>query len=260
MSLVDELTNLDVKRKSGILSQEECDAEKAKLLAGVFPPANGDGEPRGEGSFQTSDRIWVDNVASVASSTCANGHPMNAEHAFCPACGADRADHAIESCVASPAVAHEPSSATDPTTTVGSPLVNPVMKMSPERKTQQIRLAVGVVAVIVLAVILGVVLLNKSNGPASPASGIPGSGGLTIAQLQSTAMNQITGPAPSGFAATGVSSVICNPPSTWAPGKTFTCYAYASSGTEVGEYLGTVEPNDSSGEQQWNAQWLPNGG
>ena len=90
--------------------------------------------------------------------------------------------------------------------------------------------------------------------------GIPSSGGMTIASLQSSAMSQITGPAPSGFAVTGVSSVVCNPPSSWTPGQTFTCFVYNSSGTGLGEYTGTVEPNDSSGDQQWNAEWLPSGG
>lgn len=94
--------------------------------------------------------------------------------------------------------------------------------------------------------------------PTTTSPGIPGSGGMTLAQLTSSAQSQISGKAPSGFAVTGVHSVVCNPPSTWAAAKTFTCYAYASDGSEVGEYDGTVLPNDSSGDQQWNAVWEPN--
>ena len=83
---------------------------------------------------------------------------------------------------------------------------------------------------------------------------------MTLTQLTSSVSSQIKGPAPSGFGATGVSSVVCNPPSSWTPGQTFTCFAYNSSGTGVVEYTGTVEPNDSSGDQQWNGERMPSGG
>ena len=96
--------------------------------------------------------------------------------------------------------------------------------------------------------------------PPTTSPGVPGSGGMTLAQLTSSAKGQITGKAPSGFAVTAVHSVVCNPPSTWAAAKTFTCYAYDSQGAEVGEYDGTVEPNSSSGNWQWNAEWVPNAG
>ena len=88
-----------------------------------------------------------------------------------------------------------------------------------------------------------------------PFAGIPGSGGMSVVQLASDAKSQITGRKPSGFHVTGVSSVICNPPSIWARGRTFICDAYASSGVWVGGYFGTVLPNDSKGDQQWNVAW-----
>jgi hypothetical protein len=249
MSTADELLKLDALRKSGVLTQEEFDAEKAKLLAGISPSVE-------SGSSHTQ---------VLAPSTCANGHAMSVEHAVCPDCGAPRAEPAVGSpaSVLDPAtfsaVADGGTQPTDLTTPAPSPSGNPLTSMSPARKKQRTRLGVGIAVVIVLAVVLAVILLNKSNR-SSPGSGIPGSGGLTIASLQSSAKSQIKGPAPSGFAATGVSSVICNPPSSWAPSKTFTCFAYASDGTEVGEYDGTVEPNSSSGDWQWNARWVPNEG
>jgi hypothetical protein len=97
-----------------------------------------------------------------------------------------------------------------------------------------------------------------SSGKDCP--GIPGSGGVTLSQLESSVSSQVTGPAPSGFGVTGVSSVVCNPPTSWSPGQTFTCFVYNSSGTGLGEYTGTVEPSDSSGDQRWNGEWLPSGG
>ena len=38
MSKADELAKLDALRQSGVLSQEEFDAEKAKLLGVTLPP------------------------------------------------------------------------------------------------------------------------------------------------------------------------------------------------------------------------------
>src|ERR1035438_5962517 len=62
MSKADELAKLDALRKSGVLTQEEFDAEKAKLLAGNLPSAGsgvsetrGAEAPQGGGSWQASD-------------------------------------------------------------------------------------------------------------------------------------------------------------------------------------------------------------
>src|ERR1039458_2856040 len=61
MSIADELAKLDALRQSGVLTQEEFDAEKAKLLAGILPlaqsssPQPGGAEaPQGEGWQQTA--------------------------------------------------------------------------------------------------------------------------------------------------------------------------------------------------------------
>ena len=82
MSTADELVKLDALRQSGVLSQEEFNAEKAKLLAGILSSA-------GFGASQTEND-------APAPSTCANHHPMRAEHAFCTKCGAPRAEPDVE--------------------------------------------------------------------------------------------------------------------------------------------------------------------
>jgi hypothetical protein len=65
MSIADELAKLDALRKSGVLTQEEFDAEKAKLLGGVLPSTEsissqpGRAEsPQGAGWRQASDGKW----------------------------------------------------------------------------------------------------------------------------------------------------------------------------------------------------------
>jgi ABC-type dipeptide/oligopeptide/nickel transport system permease component len=92
------------------------------------------------------------------------------------------------------------------------------------------------------------------------ALGSPSSSGPSLSDLNSSVQSQITSSGSDGFGATSVASVVCNPPSSWQPGATFTCYAYDNSNTEVGEYDGTVEPNDGSGNYRWNANWIPGSG
>jgi hypothetical protein len=65
MSEADEFAKLDALRKSGVLTQEEFDVEKAKLLAGLLPAAesispqpDGAEAPQGEGWWQASDGKW----------------------------------------------------------------------------------------------------------------------------------------------------------------------------------------------------------
>jgi hypothetical protein len=65
VSKADELAKLDELRRSGVLTQEEFDAEKAKLLADIPPstdsslPQHGAAEaPQGEGWSQASDGRW----------------------------------------------------------------------------------------------------------------------------------------------------------------------------------------------------------
>ncbi len=65
MSKADELAKLDALRQSGVLTQEEFDAEKAELLGKfVAPPAaevplpRGSEAPQGDGSWQATDGKW----------------------------------------------------------------------------------------------------------------------------------------------------------------------------------------------------------
>jgi hypothetical protein len=66
-TFIDELVKFDALRQAGALTQEEFDAEKAKLLAGILSSA-------GFGASQAEN-------GAPAPSTCANRHPMHAEHA-----------------------------------------------------------------------------------------------------------------------------------------------------------------------------------
>jgi hypothetical protein len=62
MSTADESAKPDALRQSGVLTQAEFDAEKAKLIRGIvvppvshMPQPNGDEAPQGEGWWQDSD-------------------------------------------------------------------------------------------------------------------------------------------------------------------------------------------------------------
>jgi len=52
----------------------------------------------------------------------------------------------------------------------------------------------------------------------------------------------------------GVRTVTCIMPGSWAAGQTFTCYAYGSSGRQLAQVDGTVLPTVASGPQ-WNEAW-----
>lgn len=69
-------------------------------------------------------------------------------------------------------------------------------------------------------------------------------------QLQAQALAHIQGKI------TGVARVVCVMPSAWVAGRTFTCFAYGGSGTELAKMDGTVLP-DAGGTWQANEQWAP---
>lgn len=116
-------------------------------------------------------------------------------------------------------------------------------------------------AVFVLAIISIVVAEthDSKHGRSSvnSSASIPG-GGPSLGALTQRVKAEITGTGTDTFGITDVKSVVCNPPQTWSPGHRFTCYAYNSNDNKVGEYVGTVEPNSSSGHQQWDADWKLN--
>ncbi|HVC39702.1 MAG TPA: hypothetical protein VNH20_07015 [Candidatus Dormibacteraeota bacterium] len=61
----------------------------------------------------------------------------------------------------------------------------------------------------------------------------------------------------SHWGVSGIASVSCVMPSSWNPGKTFTCYVYEASGTSLGVAHGTVLPPQGGYSQAWNLQWVP---
>lgn len=95
---------------------------------------------------------------------------------------------------------------------------------------------------------------NSSGNPPTAAAG--SSDNPSTSDLTASAKAQITGSGKDNFDVQGVSNVSCTPPSDWKAGATFTCFAYDSSGTGLGEYDGTLL-NDDGGSWTWNAQWKP---
>ena len=112
---------------------------------------------------------------------------------------------------------------------------------------------IGFVTIGITAAIIVIAVTNSSSTPAN--SGI--AGGPTLPGLTDSVKAQIVGTGTGNFNVSGVDSVVCNPPDSWRAGATFTCFAYDSTNSEVGEYYGTVEPDSASGDYQWNAHWVP---
>jgi len=119
--------------------------------------------------------------------------------------------------------------------------------------------------VLVIGVTIGLAVVASACGTSSAAPHETGGAigtpttvpdGPTLKGLTASVQSQITGTGSSGFSVTVVTKVVCNPHGSWKPAATFTCYAYDSSLTEIGEYDGTVEP-DSGDRWQWNASWDP---
>ena len=102
------------------------------------------------------------------------------------------------------------------------------------------------VGLLLLAIAIPVFIGRTSTGP-------------SVQDLDSSVRGQITGPAANQFGATDVESVVCGPPDQWVTGTAFTCVAYGTTGTVVGEYYGTVEPNTSDGIYQWDGRYVPSG-
>jgi carbonic anhydrase/acetyltransferase-like protein (isoleucine patch superfamily) len=106
---------------------------------------------------------------------------------------------------------------------------------------------IGFVFIAITLAIVGLVLTSS------------GSSGPSLSGLTSSVRAQIAGNGPDSLKVPGVASVVCNPPSTWQTGASFTCFAYSSTGSTLGKYEGTVAPNSSSGQYEWNATWYSSG-
>jgi hypothetical protein len=130
-----------------------------------------------------------------------------------------------------------------------------------KRKKSALRWPVRILLALLLAVagvIGGIAIQKDRTNSASVSSGIPGTT-MTISELDASVQSAITSTQPGNFGIKGISRVVCNPPSTWGPGKSLQCFVYQSSGTELGEYDATILPNDSSGTPQWNGTYQPAG-
>jgi len=58
---------------------------------------------------------------------------------------------------------------------------------------------------------------------------------------------------------TGVRTVTCVMPATWASGQGFTCFAYGISGRQLAQISGTVLPTEGS-VPEWNEEWIATSG
>ena len=108
------------------------------------------------------------------------------------------------------------------------------------------RLLVGIGVGLVAAAALTLVLVGVLGAASNPAP--------SASTLQSSVKGDIT----SHWHISGVTAVSCVMPSSWMPGKTFTCYAYRSNGSSPGAARGTVLPSSQNGgAPEWNLQWVP---
>jgi hypothetical protein len=112
-----------------------------------------------------------------------------------------------------------------------------------KRKQFWMRLLLAVALHGVVLVPLIIVAVTDNETPAQPAN------------LTADVRAQIVGTGPSQFGARGVARVVCDPPSSWSTGDTFTCFAYGNSDRALGTYYGTVEPTRGS-DVRWKARWV----
>lgn len=113
---------------------------------------------------------------------------------------------------------------------------------------------IGFAVIILIAGVVAGNAIRGSGKSTSEGGDIPGST-YTIAGLTASVKGQVTGPTSKGdFGLQGVDSVVCNPPSSWAPGKTFNCFVYGAASRQIAQYKGTILPDVADGHVQWNGQ------
>jgi ribosomal protein S27AE len=122
---------------------------------------------------------------------------------------------------------------------------------------QQKGAGLALAAIIIGFVFVGITLAVA--GLALAGSGTSGGSGPSLSGLTSTVRAQIAGNGSDSLKVPGVASVVCDPPNSWQTGEHFTCIAYGSTGSKIGDYDGTVEPDSSPGRYKWNASWYPTG-
>ncbi len=120
---------------------------------------------------------------------------------------------------------------------------------------QQRGAGLALAAIIIGFVFVGIAL--AAAGFVLAGSGTSGGPGPSLSGLTSTVEAQIAGNGSDSLKVPGVASVVCVPPNSWQTGEHFTCVVSGSTGSKIGDYDGTVEPDSSSGKYQWNANWYP---
>jgi hypothetical protein len=197
-------------------------------------------------------------AVAVVPRTCPNGHTASGSP-FCPECGAAIDPPAPETqtqpapgwWLASDGNWYPPETASH----VQRPFASP-------NATHTKLVVILVSTALVIAAVVSVLIVTNGSSPTVSATTNPAPStiaipnGPSLPSLTSSVQAQIVGTGTDNFNVTGVDSVICNPPDSWKPGATFTCYAYGPTKSEVGEYDGTIEPNASDGGYQWNARWI----
>lgn len=127
----------------------------------------------------------------------------------------------------------------------GVSLNTPTRSLWYRQRANQVK--IGIVAILI---IVGVVWLVHRVHP----GGLPN--GVSLSQFESSVKGQLASTGTSGFSVSNVASVSCIMPNSWVPGRTFTCYAFKSSGSQLGTVTGTVLPTQAN--YSWNADihWL----
>jgi hypothetical protein len=132
-----------------------------------------------------------------------------------------------------------------------------VRKSNGAQKGAGLALAAIIIGFVWIALFILVVAVAVAT-PDSDNTGTSGiASGPSASALSSDVRAYIVGSGPGDFNVSGVDSVVCNPPGSWQAGATFTCFAYNSTQSEIGQLDGTVEPDSSTGEYRWNARWIP---
>jgi hypothetical protein len=118
----------------------------------------------------------------------------------------------------------------------------------------------GIAAVVVIILVIVLVLVTKkpANQATVAASNLPPN--KTLQQFQRQIKDQLLEPEPGGFAVTGVNEVDCNMTQVWNVGNRFKCFAYDSTGNEIGAVDGTIEPSTPSHPDNANLGWTPDPG
>jgi hypothetical protein len=114
-----------------------------------------------------------------------------------------------------------------------------------------------VAVVLLVLLVIGATTIGVWAGSGSQANSGSASTGPSPSELTAQVAQTVTGTGTDEFGVAGVVRVVCDGPSRWSPGETFTCDAYDVARSDVGQYDGRVQPTTSSGYWQWIGTWHP---